>query len=60
MKKVLLLGLLAFSFASVTEAAGRGKQPCSGKKGGISHCQGSKFVCNDGTISASKKVCSKS
>ncbi|MBB5217425.1 hypothetical protein [Parapusillimonas granuli] len=33
-------------------------QPCSGKKGGISHCAGDKFVCNDGSISASKRVCS--
>ncbi|MDO9571164.1 MAG: hypothetical protein Q7J58_17580 [Hydrogenophaga sp.] len=31
--------------------------PCSGKKGGISHCTGDKFVCKDGTISASKKTC---
>lgn len=31
--------------------------PCSGKKGGVSHCQGEKFVCKDGTISASKKIC---
>ncbi|EOT8342664.1 hypothetical protein ACKW9N_004375, partial [Shigella flexneri] len=27
-------------------------------KGGISHCTaGGKFVCNDGSISASKKTC---
>lgn len=32
--------------------------PCSGKKGGVSHCAGGKFVCNDGTVSASKKICS--
>ena len=31
--------------------------PCSGKKGGISHCSGGKFVCNDGSISGSKRVC---
>lgn len=29
-----------------------------GSKGGISHCTaGGKFVCNDGSISASKKTC---
>lgn len=33
--------------------------PCSGKKGGVSHCQGDKFVCKDGTISGSKQVCTK-
>ena len=32
--------------------------PCSGKKGGVSHCQGRYFICNDGTASQSKKVCS--
>jgi endonuclease G len=32
--------------------------PCSGKKGGISHCDGAKFVCNDGSYSRSKKSCS--
>ena len=32
--------------------------PCSGKKGGVSHCDGAKFVCNDGSYSRSKKACS--
>jgi endonuclease G len=32
--------------------------PCSGKKGGVSHCKGTKFVCNDGSYSQSKKACS--
>ncbi|HCD9576662.1 TPA: hypothetical protein NGJ40_003063 [Legionella pneumophila] len=31
--------------------------PCSGSKGGVSHCQNGKFVCNDGSLSASKKIC---
>ncbi|WP_421567604.1 hypothetical protein [Stenotrophomonas sp. PD6] len=35
-----------------------GNTPCSGAKGGISHCAGGSFVCNDGSISASKKICS--
>jgi len=41
-------------------AAGSGNAantPCSGRKGGVSHCAGGSFVCNDGSISASKKVC---
>ncbi|EGY5283617.1 hypothetical protein AXE41_RS01695 [Acinetobacter baumannii] len=58
MKQVILSLLLVFSSLSVAEA-GRGRQPCSGKKGGVSHCDGSKFVCNDGSISASKKICSR-
>jgi endonuclease G len=32
--------------------------PCSGKKGGVSHCKGTKFICNDGSYSRSKKACS--
>ena len=32
--------------------------PCSGKKMGISHCEGSQFVCNDGSYSRSPKDCS--
>lgn len=40
-----------------TPAMAKGNKPCSGKKGGISHCSGGKFVCKDGSISASKKVC---
>ncbi len=56
MKQVILSLLLVLSSLSVAEA-GRGRQPCSGKKGGVSHCDGSKFVCNDGSISASKKIC---
>lgn len=58
MRKIALGLIIALGFASFADA-GRGRQPCSGGKGGISHCQGSKFVCNDGSISASKKVCSR-
>jgi hypothetical protein len=33
-------------------------EPCSGKKGGIAGCRGETFICNDGSVSASKKSCS--
>nr|WP_256262535.1 hypothetical protein [Pseudomonas gingeri] len=32
--------------------------PCSGSKGGIAGCDGETFLCNDGSISGSKKNCS--
>jgi len=32
--------------------------PCSGSKGGVAHCSGAQFVCNDGSISGSKRHCS--
>jgi len=38
-------------------AMAKGNKPCSGKKGGVSHCSGDKFVCKDGSISKSKRVC---
>jgi hypothetical protein len=53
-RHMLAVGALAFSMASVHAA----NKPCSGRKGGIAHCQGSSFVCNDGSLSHSKKACS--
>ncbi len=32
--------------------------PCSGSKGGIAGCRGETFICNDGSVSGSKKSCS--
>jgi len=32
---------------------------CAGKKGGISHCEGGKYVCKDGSKSRTKKICEK-
>ena len=53
--KVATIWLLVL-ITHVAEAKGR--QPCSGSKGGISHCDGGRFVCNDGSYSASKRTCS--
>lgn len=58
MKKIALGLVFALGFASFADA-GRGLQPCSGTKGGVKQCQGGKFVCNDGSISGSKKICGK-
>ena len=54
MKKVLLVisaMLLATSVAAQNT-------PCSRGKGGISHCNGSTFICNDRSESQSTKDCS--
>lgn len=58
MKKILSLLALIMLFSTQAEAA-RGRQPCSGSKGGISHCttEGG-FICNDGSLSQSKRFCS--
>ncbi|WP_150806918.1 hypothetical protein [Pseudomonas fluorescens] len=51
---VCLSSLLMLVTSSVLAA----NQPCSGKKGGIAGCDGEAFLCNDGSISGSKKSCS--
>ena len=53
MNKILLLALFILPLSTIA-----GGKPCSGKKGGISHCEGSQFVCNNGSISKSNKDCS--
>ena len=53
MNKLLLLSLLLIPITSWS-----GGSPCSGKKLGISHCEGSQFICNDGSASKSTKDCS--
>lgn len=57
MKKMLAMVLVMLLTASSVALAKN--TPCSGKKGGISHCTaGGKFVCNDGSVSKSKRTCS--
>lgn len=56
MKRMAFIVLV--TFMSVASAATYpANKPCSGKKGGISHCEGKAFVCRDGTTSQSKKDC---
>lgn len=57
MKYWSVLFVSVFMLTPIMEANAR-NTPCSGKMGGISHCQGGKFVCNNGKISQSKRVCS--
>ncbi|MGE8321235.1 MAG: hypothetical protein ACN6O3_20990 [Comamonas sp.] len=52
--KMMLAVLLLTVLAATTHAA---NYPCSGRKGGVAHCAGERFVCNDGSISASKRNC---
>ena len=57
MKQVILSLLLVLSSLSVAKQVEADNRALV--KGGVSHCDGSKFVCNDGSISASKKICSR-
>ena len=62
MRKVVTVALMILSFCIATEAVAKwkGNEPCSGKKGGIAKCTSDgKFMCKDGTISKSKKICTR-
>ena len=60
MKILFVIFLSLLTFNSAFAARGGGNKPCSGKKGGIKHCTSDhKFMCNDGTVSASKKKCTR-
>jgi len=58
MKKIIIIFTMTLIFQAPSFARGGGNTPCSGKKGGVSHCDGTRFVCNDGSYSKSKKICS--
>lgn len=49
--------LLAMVLATLSLHAEATNTPCSGRKGGIARCDGDLFLCNDGSISGSKKSC---
>lgn len=58
MRKLIFLMVSGILFTAQADAA-RGRQPCSGSKGGIAHCTSDgSFVCNDGSLSQSKRFCS--
>jgi hypothetical protein len=53
-----ILGVLLFSLFLVNSAFAKGRVPCSGYIGGIKHCTADhKFMCRDGSVSASMKKC---
>ena len=54
MKSLTLVFFTLLVSVGATEAR---NTPCSGKKGGVARCLGEKFLCNDGSTSASKKTC---
>lgn len=57
MKTRTLIAVLLLAVTTTSADASRGRQPCSGKKGGISHCENGRFICNDGSVSQSKRIC---
>lgn len=56
MFRTLMVGVVVLLACSAAEAR---NTPCSGSKGGVKACQNGKFLCNNGSVSASKRVCSR-
>ena len=56
MKAWSALFISMLMMAPVMEANAR-NYPCSKSMGGVSHCKDGKFVCKNGKISKSKKLC---
>lgn len=55
MKKLIAVFIIGMVLPFTASAE---KTPCWGEYGGISHCEGSKFVCNNGKRSGTGKICS--
>lgn len=55
---ILQLCWVASAVLALSNTAMAANTPCSGSKGGIAGCDGDLFLCNDGSISGSKKNCS--
>ncbi|WP_297572621.1 hypothetical protein [uncultured Deefgea sp.] len=56
MLKFLLIAALSMFVATAYAQ----NTPCSGKKGGVAACtKDGKFICQNSTISQSKKICQK-
>lgn len=60
--RLLLLIALCLTIPTTYARGGNGKgnTPCSKSKGGVNHCEGAKYICNDGSTSKSKTSCSSS
>ena len=57
MKPFLIVALIISMSAGGSNAQERGRKPCSGGAGGIAHCLNGKFVCKNGKISKSARLC---
>ena len=55
MKKLIAVFMIGLVLPFTASAE---KTPCWGEYGGISHCEGSRFVCNNGKYSGTQKICS--
>lgn len=51
------LAAIAAATLLIADPALAKNYPCSGSKGGVSHCENGRFICNDGSVSQSKRIC---
>lgn len=52
------IALLIIALLAMSPAVHAKNYPCSGKKGGVAYCTSDgKFMCKNGTVSRSKRVC---
>lgn len=58
MRRLILAAILFLSALFLTQTSYAANYPCSGSKGGVARCDGELFICNDGSISGSKRNCS--
>lgn len=58
--RMLCSALISALFIMSASALANGRQPCDRGAGGIAYCSGSKFICNNGRVSGSKKTCNPS
>lgn len=56
----VIVWLLAAVLIALSGSALAGGLPCSGARGGIIGCDGGAFMCADGAVSKSKKICEAS
>ena len=54
---IAVIGIVGAVF--ITSAAEARNKPCTRGKGGVVGCVGTKFLCRDGSTSASKRTCSR-
>jgi hypothetical protein len=55
--KWLMALLFAATWVADADAKDNGRRPCDRGAGGVSHCLGDKFICNNGKVSGSKQTC---
>jgi len=57
MYRAVVIVLLMVCVSTPVAARSNGREPCDRGAGGVSHCEGRFFICKNGKVSQSKKIC---